>query len=71
LQTVDIEIWRQWTLPNWQQHTLATLVLKDKSPEANDFAAYTAMVVRERNFVNACTTARKKYVYAPAKHRSG
>jgi len=47
LQTVDIEIWRQWTLPNWQQHTLATLVLKDKSPEANDFAAYTAMVVRE------------------------
>ncbi len=47
LQTVDLEIWRQWTKPDWKQSELVAEVLGTGLAGAEDFVVYTALVVRD------------------------
>lgn len=46
LQTVNLDFWRRWTTPDWNRNDWAAAVLATDSPDAADFVAYTAMLVR-------------------------
>ncbi len=47
LQTVNPEIWRQWTKPDWRQSESVAEILGTGLAEAEDFVTYTALVVRD------------------------